>query len=240
MLFTIDHALPAEPKTSCAGHAFNGVERPDGSEFLDVGRHVFTPGDAAADGVLEGFSLLGRAAMLLDGSGMVTRMNAEAEILYPAALVLRGGRLFARCGSAERSLRTLIASAMLPVVPHDCPACVTVRLPRPNGAHPLLARAMPCSEATMNRSRNAAAVFLLIDPNRHNGADPALLQTAFGLTRAEARMASILANGTDLSEAANQLRISKLTTRSHLRSIFAKTGTCRQGELVALLSRVAG
>ena len=240
MLLSIDHAFAAEPKTSCAADDFAWVECTDDVDLLGVGRLAFAPGDAAADGLLDGVALLGRAAMLLDRSGMVTRMNAAAATLYPAALGVRGGRLFARCRSAEQALRALIASAISPVPPHEHSTCLAVRLPRSNGEHPLLARAMPLSRATMGIHRYAAAVLILIDPNRHNGADPEMLQTAFGLTRAEARLAGILANGTDLSEAADQLGISRLTTRSHLRSIFAKTGTCRQGELVALLSRVAG
>ncbi|MDX7953426.1 helix-turn-helix transcriptional regulator [Lichenihabitans sp. Uapishka_5] len=240
MLLSINHALTSEPKTSCASRDFARVECSDDVDLLGVGRLAFASGDAAADGMLDGVALLGRAAMLLDRSGMVTCMNAAAANLYPAALGVRGGRLFARCRSAEQSLRALISCAISPVPPHEHSTCLAVRLPRLNGKHPLLARAMPLSTATVGICRYAAAVLFLIDPNRHHGADPEMLQTAFGLTRAEARLAGILASGTDLSEAADQLGISRLTTRSHLRSIFAKTGTCRQGELVALLSRVAG
>lgn len=56
-----------------------------------------------------------------------------------------------------------------------------------------------------------------------------------GLTRAEARLASLLAGGGSLEEAAETLSVSISTVRSQIKSVFAKTGVTRQGELVALL-----
>jgi DNA-binding CsgD family transcriptional regulator len=60
----------------------------------------------------------------------------------------------------------------------------------------------------------------------------------FGLTPAEARLASIVGGGVDPARAAEEIGISRVTARNQLRAIFAKTGTHRQSELVALLCRV--
>jgi DNA-binding CsgD family transcriptional regulator len=56
-----------------------------------------------------------------------------------------------------------------------------------------------------------------------------------GITRAEARLASMLADGISLEEVAEALLVSIQTVRSQLKSVFAKTGVTRQAELVALL-----
>lgn len=56
-----------------------------------------------------------------------------------------------------------------------------------------------------------------------------------GLTRAEARLASLLAEGISLEEAAEALLVSIQTVRSQLKLVFAKTGVTRQAELVALI-----
>jgi DNA-binding CsgD family transcriptional regulator len=61
------------------------------------------------------------------------------------------------------------------------------------------------------------------------------LAAMHGLTRAEARLASLLADGRSLEEAAETLTVSIQTVRSQLKSVFAKTGVKRQAELVALL-----
>jgi DNA-binding CsgD family transcriptional regulator len=62
------------------------------------------------------------------------------------------------------------------------------------------------------------------------------LTRAFGLTPAEARLASIIAKGRSPEQAAGTLGISPGTARNHLKEIFGKTDTHRQSELVALLS----
>ncbi|MCW5713278.1 MAG: hypothetical protein KIT43_02010 [Bauldia sp.] len=65
---------------------------------------------------------------------------------------------------------------------------------------------------------------------------PAHLESAFGFTVQEARAASLLLSGLELSEVAERLSISKETVRYHLKSLFAKTGTHSQRELVHFIT----
>ena len=64
------------------------------------------------------------------------------------------------------------------------------------------------------------------------------LKSVFRLTAAEARLADRLRHGEALSEIADATKVSRETLRQHLKSIFLKTGTNRQAELVLLLSRL--
>jgi DNA-binding CsgD family transcriptional regulator len=66
-----------------------------------------------------------------------------------------------------------------------------------------------------------------------------VLRDIFELTQAEARIAQRLAKGDSLEEIAEHLNIRMSTARTQLSSVFAKTSTCRQGKLVAILSRLA-
>jgi DNA-binding CsgD family transcriptional regulator len=66
------------------------------------------------------------------------------------------------------------------------------------------------------------------------------LKSLFGLTKAEARLAAHLASGEALDSAAAALGIARETARVQLKSVFAKTGTHRQAELVALLAHLNG
>ncbi|WP_404404983.1 helix-turn-helix transcriptional regulator [Pelagibacterium halotolerans] len=61
----------------------------------------------------------------------------------------------------------------------------------------------------------------------------------FGLTSAEAELASSLLNGRTIGEYAAERAISKQTLRNQLASIMKKTDTSRQSQLVALLTRLA-
>ena len=68
-----------------------------------------------------------------------------------------------------------------------------------------------------------------------NTPDMPLLRALFDLSPAEAKLAAALASGMTLKEAAAGARIQINTARSYLDSIFRKTGTHQQSQLVALL-----
>jgi DNA-binding CsgD family transcriptional regulator len=60
----------------------------------------------------------------------------------------------------------------------------------------------------------------------------------FRLTAREAQVALLLVEGLDLNEIAERLGLRIGTARNHLKRVFEKTGTHRQGELIALLSKL--
>ena len=57
----------------------------------------------------------------------------------------------------------------------------------------------------------------------------------FRLTQAESNLALQLAQGETLDEACEHLNISRNTGKSHLSSVFSKTGVTRQTRLVQLI-----
>ena len=65
------------------------------------------------------------------------------------------------------------------------------------------------------------------------------LQRLFGLTPAEAEMTARLANGESLEAIAEARGVCVNTVRTQLRTVFKKTGTHRQGELVCAVGRLA-
>jgi DNA-binding CsgD family transcriptional regulator len=65
---------------------------------------------------------------------------------------------------------------------------------------------------------------------------PAVLIGLFDLTPAEAKFASSLASGQSIRGASRTVGITESSGRTYLSRIFAKTGTHRQSELVALLA----
>jgi DNA-binding CsgD family transcriptional regulator len=85
--------------------------------------------------------------------------------------------------------------------------------------------------------RQPTATVFILDPSRTPGLSPETLTIRFGLTSAESNLAVALANGASLQEAAALAGRSEATFRKHLQSIFTKTSTHRQSELVSLLLR---
>ena len=82
-------------------------------------------------------------------------------------------------------------------------------------------------------------VLVLIDLDVNPLPTHTALERIFGLTQAEARLAILMARGATVTEIAATQGISVATVRAQLASIFGKTHTRRQAELVILLARLS-
>lgn len=86
--------------------------------------------------------------------------------------------------------------------------------------------------------KDTAAMIFVIDPARTTAIPLARIMDAYGLTRAEAKVALAAAAGNTIAETARLLALSPNTIKTHLRKVFAKTSTRRQTELAKLMASV--
>lgn len=92
---------------------------------------------------------------------------------------------------------------------------------------------------TMNVWPDETRAIVLIELDWRPAPSARTLQCLFGLTAAETHLAIELARGGNLLDIACSQGLSRTTLRSHLASLFVKTQTRRQVELVSLLRRAA-
>jgi DNA-binding CsgD family transcriptional regulator len=67
-----------------------------------------------------------------------------------------------------------------------------------------------------------------------------LFRRHYGMTPAEARLATLIATGCSLLDAAAAMNISRNTVRTHMKHVYAKTELRRQVDLVRLLGSGSG
>jgi DNA-binding CsgD family transcriptional regulator len=110
---------------------------------------------------------------------------------------------------------------------------------RPSGATPyrLLLMPVPSFGAAPLGTAQPAVAVVIVDADSAPKPDPTALRELFSLTPAEVRVTSLLVQGRSMEEIAAGLRISFETVRTHVRRVFSKTATNRQGELIALVLR---
>jgi DNA-binding CsgD family transcriptional regulator len=113
-----------------------------------------------------------------------------------------------------------------------------VVLPR-NRGRPILAYLSRSPGSIREGFGLCQAIMVLVDLEARPAAAPRDLIEAFRLTPAEARLAARLAAGEPIEMMAEKLGIAYETARNVLKSIFHKTETRRQGELIALLARLS-
>lgn len=186
------------------------------------------------------------ATLVVERDCRIAYTNPAAErLLYERrGIQSLGGRLAAADRTATERLRRAVALAIDGAETQkqaNTGGGGILALPREGRVAPLTALVAPL-RAIRHAERDSAATAILFirDPAARRLAC-APLQSLFGLTAAEAMLASGLAAGKSLEEIASMQTISLHTARAHLKSVFGKTGTSRQAQLVALLlSSVAG
>jgi DNA-binding CsgD family transcriptional regulator len=194
-------------------------------------------GRVAITSATNALNLVRLPAVAIDRSGFVLDANPSAEALFGPELYIKDGRLEA-LPSTKSQLEKLFEALRRTPDTYPIPPRDAIVVQRKESA-PLVLRLLPVPGAARSPFLGARALitFTAVEPSA--GPNPILLARTFGLTPAEARLAAMIAAGRNLERAAKELGISIVTVRNQLQAIFAKTDTHRQGELIALLSRIS-
>ena len=172
-------------------------------------------------------------AISLDKHGFVIDANAAAEVVFDDNISIKHRRLFVR----DTGSRTLLQEAINQLSSLNAWALEPVVVPRMDKL-PVIVRIWPCEGPSHPPAHEARALLTLNALGPRPGPPAAILAKAFRLTPSEAKLACIIARGAPPDIAARELKISRDTARNQLKSVFAKTDTHRQSELVALLLQV--
>lgn len=179
--------------------------------------------------------------ILTNRSGTPLYLNRAAELMMSQGigLGLFHHKLAVHCASETTQLLKMISDAApgtkAPAVGGD------MRITLPNKVdylHCVVAPVAPeCSFMLNTSGADCVAVFL----SRPGGLQlsPKRLVTLYKITPAEARLAARLSALRTVEEAADDLGVTVSTARSQLKSVFAKTGTRSQSELLMLLATCA-
>ncbi|SFL93534.1 DNA-binding transcriptional regulator, CsgD family [Methylobacterium pseudosasicola] len=182
-------------------------------------------------GLTEAFDAIERPAMILDSEGKALRWNAAFGALLGRDLKLAAGRLTAEEGDAARQLEALSRPSGRPPIS----AIVVAR----RDASPIALHVVPLVGPSRGVFAGGSTLLLASVPGNAPVPAAAILQAAYRLTPAEARLAQALSGGATLAEAANRFAITAATARSQLKAIFAKTGATRQSDLLRLVTGLA-
>jgi DNA-binding CsgD family transcriptional regulator len=195
-------------------------------------------GRTAIVGVTNALDLIDRPALALDRLGGLIAINKKAAGYLAHEFVVRSGRMALIDKDAQARLVQLIdqlrtGSDLQP--PPMVPLIVRRVARRPLVLHPL-----PVPPAARSPFLGARVIIVVKDLESGVVIDPGLLVKLFDLTPAQAKLAVRIASGSSVEGAAAELGVGSETMRKHLKAVFAKTDTHRQGELVALLTKLTG
>ena len=176
--------------------------------------------------------------MMLDQNGAVIEANRSARAVLEAGegLTVADGGLAVDIGGRQTKLRELITRTDKQAAALAAGELTLLPVRRQPGQRPLTLLLMPLEQTLEPHVKQAPVALLFIgDPERSVSFDQTRIARLYGLSRAESRVAALLASGYRLEQVAEALDIAYETVRKHLKQIFGKTGTYRQAELVRML-----
>lgn len=178
------------------------------------------------------------ASIILDEQGRLLTTNEVGRALLDqgAGLSLREGRLHVEGREFNKELQEALTTIIKAQLSGETSVVRALRVPRPAGRSDLglVIRPVPTSQWSEGQSSPSAAVFIS-DPDLQESTSRQVLGELFGLTPAEANLATLLARGLSLAQVADAQNVSQHTARAQLKSIFAKMSVSRQAELVRLV-----
>jgi DNA-binding CsgD family transcriptional regulator len=186
---------------------------------------------------LHGLERVGVPAILFDRTGRIRALNGHAEALLPAIARVRDGRLTAVDPGARDALTRLIAAACAPEARGGeslAPLKLAARAGPDGAAAGFLAQAIPLVGVGKDLFGDGAAILTLSGLGGVMAPALSRLQSAFGLTPTEARVAQAACEGLGARSTAAKLGLSVGAVRFHLKSILPKAGVNRQAAFVAL------
>jgi DNA-binding CsgD family transcriptional regulator/PAS domain-containing protein len=190
---------------------------------------------------MDSFDKLGVGVVILDGDQRPLGMNQYARELVAsrgskpletlAPIMFNGEQ-----GAVAMRACGLLGAADDALNDNGFERGAVVETRESNIVRPIIATSRRLDNTPRAGGRSApASVIFLSDPERKGTFDAETMRRLYGLTRAEANIAVLLAEGRHLDQAADELDISINTARTHLKRVLEKTSTTRQADLVRLL-----
>ncbi|MGY4624783.1 helix-turn-helix transcriptional regulator [Bradyrhizobium sp. USDA 4486] len=194
--------------------------------YLAMQQATFNILDRLADGV----TVLDRKARVLFANGAARRMAEEGVLRLHQSVTTRSPAHSQRLGELIRRALKGAAGG-------------TMSLPRDIDGELLAILVTPIRSKDLGRLsdagiKDAAVLLFIVDPANRRSIPLGQIMDAYGLTHAEARVALAASSGHTILETAQSLKLSPNTIKTHLRRVFAKTATGRQGELAGLITAV--
>lgn len=199
--------------------------------------------EVTTDLLVEALDLIDLAIMLLERGGRVVYANRAARDLLVDGDIVRlgGGRIATPSVRSSAGLQGALAALARgggSLSRHG----IAVPLADGEGDVRAASWVLPLSRARMGGlagSEGAVAMMIVRPVARAPEMSAEFLARCHGITQAERRLLETLVDGTTVADAARTLKISLNTAKSHLKSLFAKTGTNRQAELMRLALNTA-
>lgn len=173
---------------------------------------------------------MGHGIIILDNEQNVLEANQSAlnNLEKNQLLAIEQGKLISRHAGFNKQLKTELKQTMInSTLKKELP--LRLNLPEYENLLLILMPVMPELQSQFDRP---VALLIIKENTTENPLNLSYLQKSYNLSPSETRLTRYLAEGFELKRAAFEMGVSYETARWYLKSVFEKTGTHRQIDLV--------
>jgi CRP-like cAMP-binding protein/DNA-binding CsgD family transcriptional regulator len=216
-------------------------DRKEGNRKMETLRNYFLGRvmmlEGERDTLREVLDRLPMGVVLVDSNKKILLINQSAQRVTDQgnALLMKRDEIHAVNRSDNRKLQELIGKVSGASIESARKSGGALMVSRGSERSiPLLISPLRSREYSFENRAAVAAIFIS-DPDLAIPEPQEVLRKLYGLTPMEARLSSELLQGRNVTQVAGGLNIKVNTVRSHLKSIFLKTGVNRQSDLIRIL-----
>lgn len=180
----------------------------------------------------ESLQLIGLAGAVVGDGGQVISANPQFLDLSPR--IRSGAR--DRVRFRDERAQTLYETALAQVRAGQSAVAQSIPLGPEDDEPALVVQLIPVRRSARDIFNKSCALMVVTAVGSGGPPDVRVICGLFDLTRAEAAVAQMLTKGLSVAQVSANLRISQETVRTHIKSLFRKTGVNRQAQLVRLLA----
>lgn len=209
-------------------------------EKRNMSQREITPLRRASDRTMQQASafvasmeIIGDGVVLVDSNARISFISKSAQIILPKLkdiIEINDNQLCFLNASNGQILNAALHK--IPVEGEKVSVGEVMVIERPSIARPLILTLFFVSAAVDEEPR---LMLVFRDPDMEPTPQWEIFTRHFNLSAIEAKLSLALADGLSINEYSERFFTSPHTTRSHLKSIFAKTGTRRQSDLLRLI-----
>jgi DNA-binding NarL/FixJ family response regulator len=172
--------------------------------------------------------------LIIDRDYQIIHCNRAGQKLLANGIPLSGvhGKLRASINNGE--LRAALDQGLGKGDANATPAAMSLFASQGNAAIQIWVTPLP----VVGDSEEQTAILIINDTSLNVIAPSCLLKSLYGFTEKESKLAHALASGQTINQYCKIAFVTPNTVRTHLKSIYRKTSTNRQTELVRLLSHL--
>jgi pimeloyl-ACP methyl ester carboxylesterase/DNA-binding CsgD family transcriptional regulator len=227
----LEPLLDEDQKSDSASEmALTDILRSHFTRALDLNREILEA-RSERNAMERLFEHLPLGMMVVDSEGQVLSCNRQLSQIVSEGKELSVNNNILSAGSSIDTIR--LRKVIRAVANNEEPEGKTIHMSSAEGSTPLSAMVLPFrSGLASNTNIKNKVVLLVAAPEIRIEISTETLMSLYRLTGAEAKLVSSLVKDRSLNSIAEDFGVSKHTIRNQLKSVYDKTGTHRQAELV--------